>query len=108
MLSLLNEVVDVQDELVERSWSVIRLAVDNGIDVNKDTTSKDTIVSFGSISRSFMCWRNVLTLLMECGEDFTRGWRMVARYFDSLNVGEPGRERIGCSGTFGFCLFGCV
>ena len=48
MLSLLNEVVDVQDELEERSWSVICLAVDNGIDVNKDTTSKDTIVSFGS------------------------------------------------------------
>ena len=84
MLSLLNEVMDVQDELVERSWLVIRLAEDNSIDVNSDMTLKDTVVSFDLIPRSFICWRNVLTLLMECSEDFTRGWRMVVRYFDSL------------------------
>ena len=35
--------MDVQDELVERSWLVIRLAV------NSDMTLKDTIVSFGSV-----------------------------------------------------------
>ena len=45
-------------------------------------------------------------MLEKCGEDFTRGWRMVARYFDSLNIGKPGKEMIGHSGTFSLCIFG--
>ena len=30
---------------------------------------------------------------------------MIVRYLDSLNIGKPGREMIGCSGTFGLCIF---
>ena len=54
MSVLLSWVLSVHDEFVVRSWSVIRLAVGIGMDVTRETTSKDIIVSSGSILRSFM------------------------------------------------------
>ena len=40
---LLSRVLFVHDELLVRSSSVMRLAVVRGMDVNRETTSKDTI-----------------------------------------------------------------
>ena len=53
MSDLLSFVLPVQDKLVVRRSSVIRFAVDRGMDVNRDTTSKDTIVSSAPIFEIF-------------------------------------------------------
>ena len=103
MSDLLRFVLPVQDKLVvRRSSSVIRFAVNRGIEINRDTTSKDTIVSSGSFLSSFMCWRNVT----EWVDVFTSGWRMLARCFESSYVGDPRSETIGRSGVFGLWIFG--
>ena len=65
MSILLSWVLSVHDEFVVRSWPVILLAVGIGMDVNRETTSKDIKVSSGSILRSFMWWRNVLAFVTE-------------------------------------------
>ena len=107
MSDLLSFVLPVQDKLVvRRSSSVIRFAVNREIKINRDTTSKDTIVSSGSFLSSFMCWRNVTALDTEWVDVFTSGWRMLARCFESSYVGDPGSETIGRSGVFGLWIFG--
>ena len=106
MSDLLSFVLPVQDKLLVRRLSVIRFAVDRGMDVNRDMTSKDTIVSSGSILRSFICWRNVTALDTEWVDVFTRGWSMLVRCFESSYVGDPGSETIGRSGVFGLWIFG--
>ena len=77
MSDLLRFVLPVQDKLVVRRSSVIRFAVNVGIDVNRDTTSKDTIVSSGSILSSFMCWRNLTVLNAE--------WVYIDNLFKTIN-----------------------
>ena len=62
-----------------RRESFIRFAVNRGMDVvNRDTTSKDNIVSSGPILRSFVCWKNMTALDTEWLDDFTSGSRMLA------------------------------
>ena len=51
--------LSVHDEFVVRSWLVIHL------DVNRETMSKDIIVSSESILRYFMWWKNVLAFVTE-------------------------------------------
>ena len=79
-------VLPIHDVLVVRSSSVIRLAVERGMEVNNDTTSKETIVSSGSIFRFFMCCRNVTALDTEWVDVFISGCRMLARYFDGAKI----------------------
>ena len=55
------------------SFSVVDFAISRGMDhVNKDTTSKEVMVSSGLIFTFSMCERKVLTLLIEWVEDFLR------------------------------------
>ena len=71
MSSMSRAVIVFHEGALESSLSVNGLAVCMG--VNKDTTSKDTMVSSGLILRYLICVRKVLTLSMEWGELFVRG-----------------------------------
>jgi hypothetical protein len=56
----------------------------SGIEVNKETTSKEIMISSGSTWMSFIFDRKALTFLTECGDVLTGGLRISARYFDKL------------------------
>jgi hypothetical protein len=56
----------------------------SGIEVNKETTLKEIMISSGSTWMSFIFDRKALTLLAECGDVLTRGLRISVRYFDKL------------------------
>ena len=52
---LLSRALFVHDELPVKSSSVMRLAVVRGMDVRRETTSKDTMDLSGSTERCLMC-----------------------------------------------------
>ena len=52
--------------------------------MNKETTSKEIMISSGSTWMSFIFDRKALTFLTECGDVLTGGLRISARYFDKL------------------------
>ena len=106
MSSLFSPVLACHELSFVSSSSVIRFAVSSGIEVNKDTTSKDIIISSGSIFISLTLVRKELTSWTVCGDVLTSGLRISARYFDKPYVGDPGNETIGRSGTFSLCTFG--
>ena len=106
MSSLSSPVLVCQEQsFVSRSF-VMRLAVSRGMEVNKDTTSKDIITSSGSNFISLILERKELTLLTVCGDVLTSGWRISARYLDKSYVGDPGRDTIGRRGMFSLCTLG--
>ena len=88
-------VAPIHEVFSDSKLLVMVLAVGMGIEV------KDVIVSSGFTLRSFTCVRKELTLLIERVEVLTRGRSMLARYFDKLYVGDPGRETIERSGMLG-------
>ena len=54
-MSLLSKLVLVcHESLLVSSWFVIRLAVSSGMDVKREKTSKDIMISFGSSLRSLV------------------------------------------------------
>ena len=72
-MSLLSKLVLVcHESLLVSSSFVIRLAVSNGMDVKRETTSKDIMISFGSSLRSLVLVRKALALLIIWGEVLTR------------------------------------
>ena len=85
---------------------MIRLAVSSGMDVKRETTSKDIMISSGSSLRSSILVRKALVLLIVWGDVLTRGWRIMARCLDSSYVGDPGRGTIGLRGMFFLCILG--
>lgn len=88
------------------SRSVVDLAMSRGMDVNNDTISNEAIVSSGLIFRFLMWVKKVLTLSMECVEDFVRGFRSSERCLARLYVGEPGKDTMGRKGMVGLWIFG--
>ncbi len=83
-MSSLSKLVLVchESSLVSSSF-VIRLAVSSGMDVNRETTSKDTMISSGSGLRSLILVRKALALLIVWVDVLTRGWRIMARCLNS-------------------------
>ena len=75
--------------------SVMVIAVARGMDVNKETTSKETMVSSVLILRFCIWSRNVFTLPVVYGEDWTRGESNLDRNFETWWVGDPGKENVG-------------
>ncbi len=72
-MSLLSKLVLVcHESLLVSSSFVIRLAVSNGMDVKRETTSKDIMISFGSSLRSLVLVRKALALLIVWGDVLTR------------------------------------
>ncbi len=61
MSSLFSPVLACHELSFVSSSSVIRFAVSSGVEVNKDTTSKDIIISSGSIFISLTLVRKELT-----------------------------------------------
>ena len=88
------------------SRSVVDLAMSIGMDVNNDTISNEAIVSSGLIFRFLMWVRKVLTLSMECVEDFVRGFRSSQRFLARLYVGAPCKVTMGRKGMVGLWIFG--
>ena len=85
MSGMLSCVLVCQEVLLVSRFSVICRAMSSGIDVNKETTSNEIIISSGSTRRSFIFYRNTLTFLtLGSGDALVRGLRMSARYFDKL------------------------
>ena len=64
MSSLSKLVRDCHESLLVSSSLVIRLAVSSGMDVKRETTSKDIKISPGSSLRSLILVRNSLGLLI--------------------------------------------
>jgi hypothetical protein len=54
------------------------------MEVNKETTSKEIMISSGSTWMSSIFDKKALTFLKECGDVLTRDLRISARYFDKL------------------------
>ena len=63
--------------------SVMVIAVARGMDVNKETTSKDTIVSSVLILRFCIWSRNVFTLAVVYGEGLSKGESNLDRNFET-------------------------
>ena len=84
MSCILSSVFVCHEVLLVSSFSVISRAVSSGMEVNKETTSKEIMISSGSKWMSFIFDRKALTFLTECGAVLTRGLRISARYFDKL------------------------
>ena len=64
-MSCLSSLVLVcYDSSQVRSSFVMRFAVSSGMDVKRETTSKDIMISSGSSSRSVILVRKVLALLI--------------------------------------------
>ena len=84
MSCILSSVFVYHEVLLVSSFSVISRAVSSGMEVNKETTSKEIMISSGSKWMSFIFDRKALTFLTECGDVLTRGLRISARYFDKL------------------------
>ena len=79
---------------------MLHLAVSSGMDVKRETASKDIMISSGSSLRS-------LKLVLSMSGDFlNKGWRIIARYLDNSYVGDLGKETIGLRGIFSFCILG--
>jgi hypothetical protein len=66
MSCILSSVFICHEVLLVSSFSVICRAVSSGIEVNKETTSKEIMISSGSMWMSFIFDRKVLTFLTEC------------------------------------------
>ena len=64
MSCLSSLVLDCHDSSLVSSSFVMRLAVSTGIDVNRETTSKDIKISSGSSLRSLILVRKALVLLI--------------------------------------------
>ena len=58
-------VAPIHEVFSDSNLSVMVLAVGMGIEVKRETTSKDVIVFSGFTLRSFTCVRKELTLLIE-------------------------------------------
>ena len=84
MSGMLSCVLFCQEVLLVSRFSVICRAMSSGIDVNKETTSKEITISSGSTRRSFIFDRKALTFLTGSGDALVKGLRMSARYFDKL------------------------
>ena len=65
MSCVLSCVCDCHEVLLVSSFLVICLAVSRGMKVNKETTSKEIMISSGSTLRSFIFDRKALALLTE-------------------------------------------
>ena len=101
MSCLSRLVFDFQDSFSLSMQSVMVIAVERGMDVNKETTSRDTLVSSVLILRFCIWSRNVFTLSVVYGEDLTRGESNLDRNFETWKVGDPGKETIRRSGVLG-------
>jgi hypothetical protein len=84
MSCILGSVFVCHEVLLVSSFSVISRAASSVVEVNKETTSKEIMISSGSTWMSFIFYRKALTFLIECGDVLTRGLRISARYFDKL------------------------
>ncbi len=72
-MSLLSKLVLVcYESLLVSSSFVIRLAVSSGMDVKREKTSKNIMISFGSSLRSLVLVRKALALLIVLGDVLTR------------------------------------
>ena len=83
MLRLSRLVFDFQDLFSLSMRSVMVIAVARGIDVNKETTSKDTMVSSVLILRFCIWSRNVFTFPVVYDEDLTRAESNLERNFET-------------------------
>jgi hypothetical protein len=68
MSCILSSVFVCHAVLLVSSFSVISRAVSSGMEVNKETTSKEIMISSCSTWMSFIFDRKALTFLTECGD----------------------------------------
>ena len=83
MSRLSRLVFNFQDSFLLSMRSVMVIAVAHRMDVNKETTSKDTTVSSVLILRFCIWSRNVFTLPVVYGEDLTRDESNLYRNFET-------------------------
>ena len=69
-------------------------------------TSKDTIISWLSISVSLTFSKNWVADWMQWSQDSVKCFSLLYSSLDELNVGVSGSDKIGRRGIFDLCVFG--